>query len=85
MQKPRTAYLKMMPEDEQLDWASNMLQEITDKHAKALDLQGWKIVNKNEPDYRWPFDSKTAGCIPPDWCEDLSTQQGGIGAPVKPI
>jgi hypothetical protein len=72
MRKPQTAYLEKMDEDEQLEWASNALCEITDRHAMALDLQGWKIVNKDDPNCRWPFDSKSAGCVSPDWCEDLS-------------
>jgi hypothetical protein len=69
--KMRTVYLETLSEDEQLEWASNMLQEITDKHTKALDLQGWKIVNKDDPTQRWPFDSKNTSCSCPDWCEDF--------------
>ena len=74
MRKPQTAFLKEMSEDEQLDWASDVLCKVTDRHAVALDLQGWKIVHKDDPDRRWPFDSKSAGCASPDWCEDLHSR-----------
>jgi hypothetical protein len=73
MRRPDTAYLETMDEDEQLEWASGVLEEIEYRHAKALDLQGWRIVHKDDPaNWRWPFDSKTAGCASPDWCEDYS-------------
>jgi hypothetical protein len=86
MQKPETAYLKTMSEDEQLEWASDVLWEITDEHAKALDLQGWKIVNKNDPtNWRWPFDSRDSGCDCPDWCEDWHPPMAGEVVPFPPV
>lgn len=54
----------------QLDWASNVLSQITDRHAKALDIQSWKIVHKEDSNHRWPFHSQWTGCAAPDWCED---------------
>ena len=80
MRRPQTAYLKAMPEDEQLDWASDVLSEIADRHVK---LQGWKIVNRDDPDWRWPFNSKTAGCAAPNWCEDLATPKAISFPPVQ--
>jgi hypothetical protein len=70
MRKPQTAKLGTMSEDEQLEWASDVLWEIKDRHTKALDLQGWKIVNKDDPNNWWLFNSRSAGCASPDWCED---------------
>ena len=67
--------LKEMDEDEQLDWASKVLEKIGDRHAVALELQGWKIVNKHEPDRLWPFGGDIeAQC--PLWCEDM---RGPVG------
>ena len=86
MQKPETAYLKTMSEEEQLDWASDVLREITDEHTKALDLQGWKIVNKDDPkNWRWPFDSRDSGCGCPDWCEDWHPPMAGEVVPFPPV
>ena len=61
---------KEIPEDELLDWASAVLGKMDDRYAKALDLQGWMIVNKDDPTRRWPFDSQSFGYPAPDWCED---------------
>jgi hypothetical protein len=72
MRRPDTGYLETMSEDEQLDWATDVLCKITDRYAMALDLQGWKIVCKDDPGRLWPFSSKDTGCQCPDWCEDLS-------------
>jgi len=63
---------KEIPEDELLDWASAVLGKMDDRYAKALDLQGWMIVNKDDPTRRWPFDSQSFGYPAPDWCEDYS-------------
>jgi hypothetical protein len=63
-----------MSEDEQCDWANEVMDD-SDPIAKALDFMGWKIVCKDDPDRRWPFDSSTAGCDCPDWCEDLSAHK----------
>ena len=57
-----TAALVQWTEEEQLNWASNVLCDLKDKHAKALDMQGWKIVHKDDPSYRWPFSSKDSEC-----------------------
>jgi hypothetical protein len=62
---------KDIPLEEQLAWVSAVLDEIGDRHAKALDLQGWKIINKDDPDHRWPFDSQSFGYTAPDWCDDV--------------
>jgi hypothetical protein len=35
-----TAALVRWAEEEQLNWASNVLCDLKDKHAKALDMQG---------------------------------------------
>ena len=63
-----------------------MLWEITDEHTKALDLQGWKIVNKDDPtNWRWPFDSRDSGCGCPDWCEDLASPMAGEVVPFPSV
>ena len=85
MRRPDTAYLKTMSEDEQLEWASDVLCEITDRHVMALELQGWKIVNKDDPKWLWPFDSELAGCASPDWCEDLATPKAGEVVSFPPV
>jgi hypothetical protein len=83
MQRPETAYLKTMSEDEQLDWATDVVCEIEDRHAMALDLQGWKIVHKDDPNsIRWPFNSESAGCDSPGWCENVVSKAGEF-PPVK--
>ena len=74
MRRRRMSQLKWLSEEDQLDWAGYVLCELTDKHAKALDLQGWKIVRKEEPDCLWPFSSKSCDC--PLWCEDISRPLG---------
>jgi hypothetical protein len=38
----------------------------------ALDVMGWKIVDKEGDTRRWRFDSETADYPCPDWCEDSS-------------
>ena len=63
--------LKGMSKDEQLEWASNVLSEITDAHVAVLDTQGWKIVNKDDPNRRWPYGVNDISYACPDWCEDL--------------
>jgi hypothetical protein len=83
MQKAETAFLKTMSEDEQSDWASDVLAEMVDDHAKALDIQGWKIVNIDDPDHRWPFNSVEAGCTAPDWCENFAGAAEVIPFPVQ--
>ena len=69
-----TTKLATMNDDERLDWASRVLEELTDIHAVALELQGWKIVNKDEAGRLWPFDGSKAQC--PLWCEDIRSAAG---------
>lgn len=57
-------------EDELGEWAGDVMCEVTDEHAKALDIAGWKIVSQIDPNHKWPFDSKGAGCACPNWCVD---------------
>jgi hypothetical protein len=78
-------YLKTMSEDEQLEWASDVMCDLTDEAAKALDVAGWKIVNKDDPNNRWPFCSELAGCASPDWCEDWHPPMAGEVVPFPPV
>ena len=63
------AMLAKMSEAKRQDWASTKLAEITDRHVKALDIMGWRLVYKDDPSYRWPFDVNEAGCPAPEWCD----------------
>ena len=66
------SWLKRVSEDERLVWADNVLSEMTDHHVAVLDTQGWKIVNKDDPNRRWPYGVNDISYTCPDWCEDLS-------------
>lgn len=59
-----------MSEDEQLDWASDLLSDITDEHAVVLDKLGFKIVSVID-ERKWPSGS-VSGLPHPDWCEALA-------------
>jgi hypothetical protein len=63
-----------MSDDARDRWASDMMAEVTDEIAKALDIAGWKIVFQDDPTCLWPFSSKETGSTCPDWCEDLDCQ-----------
>ena len=64
-------WLAQLPVDEVQNWAAEVMEELTDEHALALDVAGWKIVSTIDPTYRWPFNSKASGFECPDWCDDL--------------
>jgi hypothetical protein len=64
------SWLKGMSEDKRLEWAADVLSEMTD-HAALLDSQGWKIVNRDDPNQRWPYGADDLRYACPDWCEDL--------------
>ena len=57
--------------DERMDWAETVINTLTEDYVKALDILGWKIVCKDDPDRRWPFDRKKSDTSVPDWCEDM--------------
>ena len=59
-------------EEEWLEWASDVLSKITDGDVALLDSQGWKIVNKADPNRRWPYGVNDISYACPDWCEDLA-------------
>ena len=59
-----------MSDEERLNWASGVLEEIRSIHALALDLQGWKIVHQDQ-DYKWPILASETAFYCPDWCENL--------------
>jgi len=65
-------HLKQLSDDELQDWASCIMEGLTDKHAVALNVAGWKIVSTIDPAYRWPFGCKDTGWKCPEWCEDIS-------------
>jgi hypothetical protein len=73
--------LARMCEGEREVWANAVMYEAGhDLIALALDIMGWKIVQKepsNGP--RWLFDSAETGCTCPDWCDDLSPSPPGMG------
>lgn len=54
------------------DWAASVLGEITDRHVKALDILGWKIVAQHDGASRWPFSGRVDGCHCPQWCADIA-------------
>jgi hypothetical protein len=56
-----------MSEDERLDWACDLLSDITDEHAVVLDRLGFKIVSVTG-ERKWPSGS-VSGLPYPDWCE----------------
>src|SRR5262249_51934686 len=65
--------------EEQEAWAARKLDEITDKHALALHLAGWKIVIRDDLPWlepgenpKWPFNSDRAKVAAPAWCEDIA-------------
>jgi hypothetical protein len=68
-------------------WAGEFVK---DKHAVALDIQGWKIVAKAGP-VRWLFDSRRSGLPCPEWCVPLErkqvirAQRRYLGPHTKPI
>jgi hypothetical protein len=66
--------LTAMSEEDRCDWAFELLQkDLTDEDIIALDVLGWKLVEKDPSSDglpRWPFDSKATGCYCPDWCDD---------------
>jgi hypothetical protein len=77
-----------MSENERLEWASDVLSEITDGLVAILDTQGWKIVNKDDANRRWPYGLNDISYACPDWCEDLAIaidhgahEQPVLGAP----
>jgi hypothetical protein len=73
------------PEEDQQAWASRKMDDITDAHALALHIAGWKIVSRDDPNNpayteyqhlggvtpKWPFGSKKTGCVCPAWCDDM--------------
>ena len=60
-------------QDELDDWAWSLVCDLQDRHTTALDITGWAIVEKENPDSRrWPFDSEVTGCACPDWCDDIA-------------
>lgn len=47
--------------------------DINEEHAIALDILGWKIVRKDNPDSAlWPFACDFTGGPCPDWCQDVT-------------
>ena len=56
--------------DEEVEWATGVISSLTDEQVRALDVLGWKIVCKDDPDRRWPFGSSDHDS--PDWCENLA-------------
>jgi hypothetical protein len=87
MPKSEMYYLDIdsMSEEEQTDWANSVMDD-SDPIAKALDIMGWKIVNKEDPaNWRWPFSSESAGCASPDWCEDWHPPKAGDVVPFPPV
>jgi hypothetical protein len=60
-----------MSEDDRLEWTSDVLSEMTDHHVALLDSQGWKIVDKDDPNQRWPYGADDLCYACPDWCEEL--------------
>jgi hypothetical protein len=63
--------LARLSEKELVDWADQMLSEITDAHALALDYAGWKIVCKDDPAHQWPLSVSATGGQCPPWCENI--------------
>ena len=76
--------LAVMSEDERDAWAFGLLEnDLTDEDVIALDILGWKIVEKDPwPDVdghvypRW-LDRKATGCDCPDWCHDYGPLKPG--------
>jgi hypothetical protein len=60
----------LMSEDERLDWACDLLSDITDEHAVVLDKLGFEIVSITG-ERKWPSGS-VSGLPHPGWCEALA-------------
>jgi hypothetical protein len=58
---------RSMSKKEQLDWACDLLSDITDEHAVVLDKLGFKIVSVTGK-RKWPSGS-VSDLSHPDWCE----------------
>jgi hypothetical protein len=59
-----------MPNSDRL-WAGEFVK---DRHAVALDIQGWKIMAKTGP-IRWLFDNRHSGLPCPEWCDRTAQSQ----------